>query len=343
MNITDIEKKISEQLNNFTDEIKNISTLEELYSLRTKYIGAKSFITDALGNIKNFSRELRPIVGKEANNAKKQIEKLIEDKEKYFKNIQLDIDLHKEKIDLNLPGNGIDAGRKHIISQVIEEIEDIFISMGFIIAEGPEVETDYYNFEALNTPADHPARSLHDTFFVSENILLRTQTSPVQIRYMEKHKPPIYIISPGKVYRRDYDISHTPMFTQIEGLVVDRGINFCNFKWTIETLVHKIFGSDREVRFRPHYFPFTEPSAEVDVSCLICNGRGCRTCGGSGWLEILGSGMVDPNLYRFVGYDPDEVNGFAFGMGIERVCMLRYGINDIRLFYENDLRFIKQF
>ena len=230
-----------------------------------------------------------------------------------------------------------------MISQTIEEIEAIFLGMGFEIAEGPEIETDYYNFEALNTPEDHPARSLHDTFFISSGTLLRTHTSPVQIRYMEKHKPPVYIIVPGKVYRRDYDISHTPMFTQIEGLVVDEGINFGNLKWTLETFVHEIFGKERKVRFRPHYFPFTEPSAEVDVSCNICNGRGCRTCSGSGWLEILGAGMVDPNLYRFVNYDPEKFNGFAFGMGIERICMLKYSINDIRLFYENDLRFIQQF
>jgi phenylalanyl-tRNA synthetase alpha chain len=215
--------------------------------------------------------------------------------------------------------------------------------MGFDIAEGPEVETDYYNFEALNTPRDHPARSLHDTFFISDDILLRTHTSPVQIRYMEKNKPPVYIIVPGKAYRRDYDISHTPMFTQIEGLVVDKGINFGNFKWTLETFAHEVFGKDRKVRFRPHYFPFTEPSAEVDVSCNICNGMGCRTCSNSGWLEILGAGMVDPNLYRYVNYNPDEVNGFAFGVGIERICMLKYGIEDIRLIYENDLRFIRQF
>ena len=215
--------------------------------------------------------------------------------------------------------------------------------MGFEVTEGPEVETDYYNFKALNTPEDHPARSLHDTFFISENILLRTHTSPVQIRYMESHKPPLLIIVPGKAYRRDYDVSHTPMFTQVEGLVVDKDINFGNLKWTLETFAHEIFGEDRKVRFRPHYFPFTEPSAEVDVSCNICGGKGCRVCSGSGWLEILGAGMVDPNLYSFVGYDPEEVSGFAFGMGIERICMLKYGIDDLRLFFENDLRFLKQF
>ncbi len=287
--------------------------------------------------------ELRPLVGKEANIIKKTIEAGLEEKEKQLKSIQFDADLRKEKMDLSLPGRHIASGRKNIISQVIDEIEAIFVGMGFDIAEGPEVETDYYNFEALNTPADHPARSLHDTFFISDNVLLRTHTSPVQIRYMEKNKPPIYIIVPGKVYRKDYDISHTPMFTQIEGLVVDKNISFGNLKWTLETFVHEIFGKDRKVRFRPHYFPFTEPSAEVDVSCNICNGKGCRVCSGSGWLEILGAGMVDPNLYRYVNYNAEEVNGFAFGMGIERICMLKYGINDIRLFYENDIRFLEQF
>ncbi len=342
-NIEDILKEISQNFKNFTTEIENIESMESLYVLKTKYLGSKSFIINVLSNIKNLPNDLKPVVGKEANIVKKQIEQKINDKEKYFKSLQFEQELLKERIDLTLPGTKLNIGRKHIISQVIEEIEEIFIGMGFNIAEGPEVETEYYNFEALNTPEDHPARSLHDTFFISENILLRTQTSPVQIRYMEKNKPPIYIISPGKVYRRDYDISHIPMFTQIEGLVVDYGINFRNLKWILEKFVHEIFGKERKVRFRPHYFPFTEPSAEVDVSCNICNGKGCRTCGGSGWLEILGAGMVDPNLYKYVGYNADEISGFAFGMGIERICMLKFGINDIRLFYENDLRFINQF
>jgi phenylalanyl-tRNA synthetase alpha chain len=251
--------------------------------------------------------------------------------------------MRKEIVDLTLPGRPVAEGRVNIISQVVEDIEDIFIGMGFQIAEGPEVETDYYNFEALNTPKDHPARSLHDTMFISDNVLLRTQTSPVQIRYMEDNKPPIAIIAPGRVYRKDYDVSHTPMFTQVEGLVVDEGINFGNLKWTLEAFVSEMFGSDRKVRFRPHYFPFTEPSAEVDVSCMICGGDGCRVCSGKGWLEILGAGMVDPKLYDFVDYDADKVSGFAFGVGVERICMLKYGIDDLRMFFENDLRFIKQF
>jgi phenylalanyl-tRNA synthetase alpha chain len=341
--LEDLQKKLSSELEGFKAEIVKALTLDEVQKLKTRYIGPKSLVVNALGNIGNLPVELRPHIGKEANIIKKTIESGLEEKEKQLKSVQFDRDLRKEKMDLSLPGRQIASGGKNIISQVIDEIEAIFVGMGFDIAEGPEVETDYYNFEALNTPADHPARSLHDTFFISDDVLLRTHTSPVQIRYMEKNKPPVYIIVPGKVYRKDYDISHTPMFTQIEGLVIDKNISFGNLKWTLETFIHEVFGKDRKVRFRPHYFPFTEPSAEVDVSCNICNGKGCRVCSGSGWLEILGAGMVDPNLYTYVGYNAQEVNGFAFGMGIERICMLKYGINDIRLFYENDIRFLEQF
>ncbi|MBM3708462.1 MAG: phenylalanine--tRNA ligase subunit alpha [Actinobacteria bacterium] len=343
MELSDIEKKLKLELSSFKEDIEKAQNLNDVNKIRVRYIGAKSFIITTLGNIGSLPKELRPAVGKEANSIRKEIEAQTDQKEKYFKGIEFDLNLRKEKFDLSLKGREHKIGKKNIISQVIEEIEEIFIGMGFDIAEGPEVETDYYNFEALNTPRDHPARSLHDTFFISEDVLLRTHTSPVQIRYMEKNRPPVYIIVPGKAYRRDYDISHTPMFTQIEGLVVDKGINFKNFKWTLETFAHEVFGRDRKVRFRPHYFPFTEPSAEVDVSCNICGGKGCRTCSNSGWLEILGAGMVDPKLYSYVGYNPEEVTGFAFGVGIERICMLKYGIDDIRLIYENDLRFIKQF
>ncbi|MCL5070058.1 MAG: phenylalanine--tRNA ligase subunit alpha [Actinobacteria bacterium] len=341
--LEDLQKRLNSELESFKVEIAKALNLDEVHKVKTRYIGPKSFVINTLGNIGSLSKELRPFAGKEANVIKKTIESGLEEKEKQLKNVQFDTDLRKEKIDLSLPGSHIASGRKNIISHVIDEIEAIFVGMGFDIAEGPEVETDYYNFEALNTPEDHPARSLHDTFFISDDVLLRTHTSPVQIRYMEKNKPPVYIIVPGKVYRKDYDISHTPMFTQIEGLVIDKNISFGNLKWTLETFVHEIFGKERKVRFRPHYFPFTEPSAEVDVSCNICNGKGCRVCSESGWLEILGAGMVDPNLYNYVNYNAEEVNGFAFGMGIERICMLKYGINDIRLFYENDIRFLEQF
>jgi len=341
--LEELQKRLNSELEGFKAEIVKASNLDEVQKLKTRYIGPKSLTANTLGNIGNLPKEVRPFIGKEANIIRKAIEAGLEEKEKQLKSVQFDADLRKERMDLSLPGKYIAAGRKNIISQVIDDIEAIFVGMGFDIAEGPEVETDYYNFEALNTPADHPARSLHDTFFISDNVLLRTQTSPVQIRYMEKNKPPVYIIVPGKVYRKDYDISHTPMFTQIEGLVIDKNISFGNLKWTLETFIHEVFGRDRKVRFRPHYFPFTEPSAEVDVSCNICNGKGCRVCSGSGWLEILGAGMVDPNLFRYVNYNEEEVSGFAFGMGIERICMLKYGINDIRLFYENDIRFLEQF
>jgi len=341
--VGELKNKINIELSSFNKELGKAKNLTELGKIRTEFTGKKSFISSTLKNIGNLPNGIKPLVGKNLNIARKEIESDILEKEKIFKDIEYNNTLKKEILDLSLPGRLIGSGKKNIISQVVEEIEQVFIGMGFKIAEGPEVETDYYNFEALNTPKDHPARSLHDTFFISEDILLRTHTSPVQIRYMENHKPPLLIIVPGKAYRRDYDVSHTPMFTQIEGLVVDKDINFSNLKWTLETFAHEIFGKERKVRFRPHYFPFTEPSVEVDVSCNICGGIGCRVCSNSGWLEILGAGMVDPNLYSFVGYNPEEVSGFAFGMGIERICMLKYGIDDLRLFFENDLRFLKQF
>jgi len=339
----EILSSLESEYRDFEKSLKQAKNLKDLENVKVRFLGKKSLVTAALKNIGRLPDKDKPVVGKDANIFRKKMEAEVAEKESKLKSIEFDRRLREEVVDLTLPGRRPATGHKNIISAVIEEIEEIFIGMGFSIAQGPEVETDYYNFEALNTPQDHPARSLHDTFFISDDLLLRTHTSPVQIRYMEKHRPPVYIIVPGKVYRRDYDVSHTPMFTQIEGLVVDRGINFGNLKWTLETVAHKIFGKDRKVRFRPHYFPFTEPSAEVDVSCKICEGSGCRVCSGSGWLEILGAGMVDPNLYHFVGYDPEQVSGFAFGLGIERICMLRYGIDDLRSFFENDLRFLKQF
>ncbi|MFO7928266.1 MAG: phenylalanine--tRNA ligase subunit alpha [Candidatus Humimicrobiaceae bacterium] len=341
--INTVVKKLEEEYKNFTKDLKRASSLKDLEKLKVKYLGKKSLISTTLKNIGKLPDDLKPVVGKNTNAYRNKMQNSLDKKEKELESIEFDKKLRREEIDLSLPGKKPRLGRKNIISQVIEEIEEIFIGMGFKIAEGPEVELDYYNFEALNTPEDHPARSLHDTFFISEDVLLRTHTSPVQVRYMEKNKPPVNIIVPGKVYRRDYDVSHTPMFTQIEGLVVDKGINFKHLKWTLESVALKIFGKDRKVRFRPHYFPFTEPSAEMDVSCNICGGKGCRVCSWSGWLEILGAGMVDPNVFSFVGYDPEEYTGFAFGVGIERICMLKYGINDLRSFFENDLRFISQF
>jgi phenylalanyl-tRNA synthetase alpha chain len=342
-NIDILKASLDSEYENFMEILAKAYALSEIGDIESRFLGKKSLIFKYLKNMGTISSEFKPIAGKAINEIRKKIEQKIVEKKNEIIQLEFDKKLRREKVDLTLPGRKISVGNKNIISQVIEEIEEFFIGLGYEIAEGPEIETDYYNFEALNHPPDHPARSLHDTFFISDNILLRTHTSPVQIRYMEKHKPPIYIIAPGKTYRRDYDVTHTPMFTQIEGLAVDMDINFGNFKWTLEAFVHAIFGDDRKIRFRPHYFPFTEPSAEVDVSCNICNGSGCRVCSYTGWLEILGAGMVDPNLYKFVNYDSEKVKGFAFGVGIERIAMLKYGINDLRLFFENDLRFLKQF
>ena len=338
-----LKKELDETLDFFSVDIQNTRSLFDLDLLENKYLGKKSLIAQTLKNINEFPKEIKPVIGKIVNETRKNIEDRLNSLRNELNLLEFDKKLREEKFDITLPGRNLFSGSKNILYSVIEEIQEIFIGLGYEIAEGPEVETDYYNFEALNHPPDHPARSLHDTFFINEGILLRTQTSPVQIRYMEKHEPPVYIIAPGKVYRNDYDVTHTPMFTQIEGLAVDKNINFGNLKWTLETLVHSIFGKERKVRLRPHYFPFTEPSAEVDVSCNMCGGKGCRICSGTGWLEILGAGMVDPNLYKFVNYDPEKINGFAFGMGIERIAMLKYGIDDLRLFFENDIRFLKQF
>jgi phenylalanyl-tRNA synthetase alpha chain len=251
--------------------------------------------------------------------------------------------LSSETIDVTLPGKYTPVGREHPINKVLREIEDIFVSMGFGIEEGPQVELDYYNFEALNVPKDHPARDMQDTFYITDDVLLRTHTSPVQIRTMEKQKPPLRFIAPGKVYRCDADISHTPMFHQVEGLMVDTDVSFSDLKGVLETFIHRMFSPETPVRFRPSFFPFTEPSAEVDIGCIFCEGKGCQVCKGTGWLEILGAGMVNPRVFEMVGYNPEVYTGFAFGMGVERITMLKYGIDDIRLFFENDLRFLRQF
>jgi len=251
--------------------------------------------------------------------------------------------LSRERIDITLPGRCIRPGRMHPVTQVMEEIEEIFSGLGFDVAEGPEVELDYYNFEALNLPKDHPARDMQDTFYVSDEVLLRTHTSPVQIRVMEKERPPLRVIAPGTVYRRDSDITHTPMFHQVEGFMVDKGVTFSNLKGVLTHFLHSLFGDRTDIRFRPSFFPFTEPSAEIDIRCVMCGGSGCRVCKGSGWLEILGAGMIHPEVFRSVKYDPEEYTGFAFGLGIERIAMLKFGIEDIRMFFENDLRFLRQF
>jgi phenylalanyl-tRNA synthetase alpha chain len=325
------------------EEIEAASSREEFLALRTRYLGRKGFLTDVLRKLKDVPPEEKPRLGKLSNDIKKSISERIDEAiERLDSEGKSDI-LLKEKIDVTLPGRRTKYGKIHPVTRVMGEICEIFSILGFSIAEGPEVELDYYNFEALNIPPDHPARDIHDTFYVTDNVVLRTHTSPVQIRTMEKQDPPVRIISPGKVYRPDSDISHTPMFHQVEGLLVDKGITFADLKGVLTYFLQHVFGKDTVLRFRPSYFPFTEPSAEVDIRCVMCGGAGCRVCGQSGWLEILGSGMVDPEVFKVVGYDPEQYSGFAFGLGVERIAMLKYGLSDIRLFFEGDLRFLEQF
>jgi phenylalanyl-tRNA synthetase alpha chain len=322
------------------DGLTDLTTLEDV---RVRFLGRKAELTVLLRSITELPAEERPGVGRFGNLVKRELEAALESRRVALEADELSGALERDRIDVTLPGRSLPLGHLHLITSTRREIEDIFIGMGYEVAEGPEIETDYYNFEALNTPADHPARSLHDTFFLSDEVLLRTHTSPVQVRTMEKQAPPVFVIVPGKAYRRDSDATHTPMFHQVEGLVVDRGITLADLKGTLEAFAKAMFGADRRIRLRPHFFPFTEPSVEVDVSCMACNGAGCRLCKRSGWLEILGAGMVDPNVFGFVDYDPEEYSGFAFGMGIERIAMLKHGVTDLRLFYENDLRFVRQF
>ena len=324
--------------------LANAKLPQEIDELRVRFLGKKGELTGILKQMGKLSPEERPVIGQLANEVRSWIETDIETRLTEIKASQMAARLESEKLDVTLPGKRPQFGAKHPLSIVLDEIKEIFIGMGFEIADGPEVETDYYNFEALNIPKDHPARDTQDTFYINENILLRTQTSPVQVRVMEQKKPPIRIISPGRVYRSDaLDATHSPLFHQIEGLVVDKGITFADLKGTLETFIKRLYGEDSVVRFRPHHFPFTEPSAEVDVQCFNCKGEGCRLCKGEGWVEILGCGMVHPKVLSNCGIDPEVYSGFALGMGLERVVMRRYNIDDIRLFYENDVRFLKQF
>lgn len=346
------------------------TNLQQLDQVRVEYLGKKGKVTSVLKALGQLTSEERKEIGQVANKVRQNLEGDIEEKQEELSSEEVIKRLAAESVDITLPGREHVYGQRHLISQVIKEITDIFLGLGYKVAEGPEVELDYYNFKALNTPADHPARSLQDTFYIRKagahpadnDIVLRTHTSPVQIRVMKSQKPPVYIIAPGRAFRRDVpDPTHSPMFHQVEGLAVDKGITFGDLKGTLEEFSRQMFGresqirvvareayveeptGDREyIRLRPHFFPFTEPSAEVDVRCFACGGVGCRICG-SGWLEILGAGMVDPNVLIEVGYNPEEVSGFAFGMGVERIAMLLYGVPDIRMFFENDVRFVKQF
>jgi phenylalanyl-tRNA synthetase alpha chain len=314
-----------------------------LLQVKAEFLGRSGKLTLLIKQLGQLPEAERPAMGQLINRAKQSLEQSLEGRLAVITAQEQEAAYRREEIDITLPGRTIPLGKSHPVTRVTEEITTIFTAMGFQIAEGPEVELDFYNFEALNMPPDHPARAMHDTFYITEDVLLRTHTSPVQIRTMEKLRPPVSIISPGTAYRRDSDVSHTPMFHQVEGFMVGESISFSHLKGVLTVFARHMFGDDCGIRFRPSFFPFTEPSAEIDIRCVICKGAGCRVCSGSGWLEILGSGMVHPAVFRMVGYDPEQVTGFAFGMGIERIAMLKYGIDDIRLFFENDTRFLAQF
>ena len=332
-----IEKKAFEELTAAQD-------LKDLDAVRVKYLGKKGELTAILKQMGKLSAEERPVIGQLANQVRAQIEERLEETKTNLEAHLLDQRLATETLDVTMPGKRSVLGKKHPITIVLDELKEIFIGMGFDVAQGPEVELDYYNFEALNIPKDHPARDTQDTFYINDNVVLRTQTSPIQIRVMEKQKPPIRIIAPGRVYRSDaLDATHSPLFHQVEGLVVDKNITMADLKGTLEVFVKRLYGEESVVRFRPHHFPFTEPSAELDVQCFNCHGEGCRLCKGEGWIEILGCGMVHPKVLENCGIDPEEYSGFAFGMGLERLVMRRYNIDDLRLFYENDARFLNQF
>ena len=336
-------KKLEDLESRALTELRSADGEAAIQGIRTQYLGRKGMLTGFLREMGNLPKEERPAVGQMANRIKTSLEeaaeKALEDERSRKKRERLAM----ERVDYTLPGRKTSFGSRHLITQTTERIVEIFGRLGFEVSEGPEVELDYYNFEALNFPKDHPARDMQDTFYFSPNVVLRTHTSPVQVRTMESRKPPLRVIAPGRVYRHDSDPTHSPMFHQVEGFIVDRSVTFADLKGTLTYFVHELFGSKFQMRFRPSFFPFTEPSAEVDIQCVMCKGEGCSVCKKSGWLEILGSGMIDPEVFRFVGYDPEEYSGFAFGLGVERIAMLQVGLADIRIFYENNLQFLKQF
>jgi phenylalanyl-tRNA synthetase alpha chain len=322
------------------EALRAIADKAHLEEFRVKFLGRKGLLSSTMKQLGSVPKEDRPRLGQLANTIKKGVEQLFREKKEALESGAAG---SAEEVDLSLPGRVLPFGKLHPVTQVMEEMCAVFEGMGFAVAEGPDVETDHYNFEALNIPKHHPARDMHATFYVSESILLRTHTSPMQARIMENQEPPLRYIAPGKVYRCDSDITHTPMFVQVEGFLVDRDVSFADLKGVLTTFLRRMFSEDLAVRFRPSFFPFTEPSAEVDIACVICGGKGCRVCKRTGWIEILGAGLIDPEVLKMVGYDPDEFSGFAFGLGVERIAMLKYGIDDIRLYYENDLRFLSQF
>lgn len=339
-----MKQKLEEIRKAAEKELATANLPAELENLRVKYLGKKGELTAILKQMGSLTKEERPVIGGIANEVRTYIEEHIATRGAQLREKELEAKLESEKLDVTMPGNRHEIGSRHPLTIVLDELKDIFIGMGFSIAQGPEVEFVKNNFDALNTPQSHPARDPQDTFYIDENILLRTQTSPVQVRVMNSQKPPIRIIAPGRVYRSDaIDGTHSPLFHQIEGLVVDKGITMADLKGTLDTFVKALYGKDSVLRFRPHHFPFTEPSCEMDTMCFVCHGKGCRLCKGEGWIELLGAGMVHPKVLQNCGIDPEEYSGFAFGLGLERLVMRRFGIDDLRLFYDNDLRFLSQF
>jgi phenylalanyl-tRNA synthetase alpha chain len=338
-----VKEELETLLKETVASLSQALTEKDVSEIRVKVLGRKGSLTQLLKRLGTIPDEVRKEIGRIANQVKADLEAKIEEALVRLQEKEREAALERERVDVTLPGRRIPMGKKHPITQILEQVIDIFSRLGFEAVEGPEVELDYYNFEALNIPKGHPAREMQATFFISEDVVLRTHTSPNQVRTMEKKRPPVRMICPGAVYRCDSDPTHSPMFHQVEGLLVDKGVTLADLKGVLTVFVHQMFGEKTRLRFRPSFFPFTEPSAEIDIECFICGGKGCGVCSNTGWLEILGSGMVDPAVYKFVNYDPEEVTGFAFGMGIERIAMLKYGINDIRLFFMNDLRFLKQF
>lgn len=340
-----MKNQIKEMKEAVLQQIEASKTVQKTQDIRIKYLGKKGELTAILRGLGKLSQEERPIVGQLVNEAREAIETVINEKLDELKTIILAEKIKSERLDISLPGRLPVTGHHHPLHITMNKMKDAFIKMGFSVEEGPEIESDYYNFQCLNFPEDHPARDMQDSMYITDSILLRTHTSPGQARTLQKHNAnePVRVIVPGKVYRWDYDATHSPVFHQMEGLIIDKGITFADLKGMLELFLREIFGQETKVRFRASFFPFTEPSAEVDISCGMCGGNGCRVCSHTGWLEILGCGMVHPNVLTLNGYDPKEVSGFAFGMGVERIAMLLYGIDDLRLFYENDMRFLKQF
>jgi phenylalanyl-tRNA synthetase alpha chain len=337
--VQDLDKLVAQA----TNQINTTSELAQLEQIRVDYLGKKGSITALMKQLGKLSNEERPKVGQVINQAKQAVQELINSQKEQLQTRLLEQQLLSEKIDVSLPGRGKTIGGLHPVTRTLQRIEKLFSEMGFQVKTGPEIEDDYHNFEALNIPESHPARAMHDTFYFDPHTVLRTHTSPVQVRTMENEAPPLRVIAPGRVYRCDSDLTHTPMFHQVEGLIVDENVNFAELKGLLDNFLREFFEKELKVRFRPSYFPFTEPSAEADIECVMCSGKGCRVCSHTGWLEVLGCGMVHPEVFRHSGIDAQKYTGLAFGMGVERLTMLRYGVNDLRLFFENDLRFLRQF